>query len=179
MGRQNAPPPKSRLLYRHRWTRSRGLLAWRKRDQGHSLRGANSSPAGLWNSASVQVGQRRLLGKRALFTPTGGLPGTPPRVHLHLSPLLPLPRGLFRQVNAHSLSKSCPTSRPLYAEAWVHDTSRRIHVIRYTCVFPSPSMCHPRVHVVRLHIAESVSLSRFYRAPKIVEDPGVRAFSTR
>lgn len=95
-----------------------------------------------------QDGQRRLLVKRALFTPTGGHPRTPPRVHLHLSPLLSLPRGLFRQVNAHSLSKSRPTGRPpLYAEAWVHDTSSRIHVIRYARVFPSPSMCHPCMYV--------------------------------
>ncbi|KYQ51332.1 hypothetical protein ALC60_09623 [Trachymyrmex zeteki] len=61
-----------------------------------------------------------------------------PEVHLHLSPLLPLPCGLFRQVNAHSLSKSCPNRRSRFIPNLGYMTPRARFTL-HARVFPSPN----------------------------------------
>lgn len=55
------------------------------------IKGVANIQAGCETTAAAD-GQRRLLVKRALFTPTGGPPPYTAEAHLHLSPLLPLPR---------------------------------------------------------------------------------------
>lgn len=70
-----------------------------------------------------------------------------PEAHLHLSPLLPLPRGLFRQVNAHSLSKSRPVGaralcRDRYMTPLAPDLRNTLRVrLPVAQHVPSPFMC--------------------------------------
>ncbi|TGZ31921.1 Uncharacterized protein DBV15_01184 [Temnothorax longispinosus] len=66
-----------------------------------------SRPGSNQGLKQLSAGQTELA---AAIYGHGAAPDTP-EAHLHLSPLLPLPRGLFRQVNAHSLSKSRPNRR--------------------------------------------------------------------
>jgi len=99
-----------------------------------------------WNNRPGD-GQRRLLVKRALFTATGAAPDTP-EVHLHLNPLLPLPRGLFRQVNAHSLSKSCPNRRSRFIPNLGYMTPRARFTL-HAFVFPSPNNDIYIIHICK------------------------------
>lgn len=127
-----------------------------------------------------------VAGKARAIYSHGTAPDTP-EAHLHWSPLLPLPRGLFRQVNASSLSKSRPNRRSRFIPALgymtpVPDLRNTLHAR----VFPSPARVireyvYARTYACRESIA---SLSTLHFAPytmfkTYVGESSARAFSTR